>query len=158
MGVLRDGITGAAYQEYLDSDDGGKPTPDQLDAYFQASGLFADYASADSHSQKNWCGFFATYCMKSAGLSTPHWLPGQGIVGNPMEIQKQWGYAGVQPGDVAILAHNSHHIVIYEVGPDYIVDIEGNGDPPPDQQYLGGVITTKRRDITAITAYYQIQE
>lgn len=147
-------VTTVGLNELMASGDGGKPTPEQLDKYFQAAGLgWKGFKDADKHSQNNWCGFFACYCLKEAGLQGVKWLPGLGL-GGP--VKKVWGHKGIQPGDVAVLAHNSHHIVVSQVGPGFIADVEGNGDPPANMKYLGGVITTAQRPLGAITAYYQI--
>ncbi len=168
MGAIRDGICSAAMGEYYESDENGKPSRDQMDAYFQATGCWRDYASADSHSKGNWCGFFAIYCLRSAGLSSVHWGPQQGgeqagwdIAGDPGEVQKVWGYDGIQPGDVAILDSHSHHIVVTSVDDEYVDDIEGNGGDPAKPwaggEY-GGIITTGHRPLSDVKAYFQIQE
>jgi hypothetical protein len=153
--AVRDQITSAGLNELRAAGDGGKPTQEQLDRYFQAAGLgWKCQNDADKHSRNNWCGFFACYCLQTAGLTSARWQPGLGIVG---PVKKIWGYKGVQPGDVAVLAHDSHHIVITQVNPSFVADVEGNGKPPDNNPSLGGVITTAQRPISAITAYYQIQ-
>jgi hypothetical protein len=152
---VREQIISAGLNGLRAADDGGKPTQAQLDKYFKAAGLgWKGSADADQHSRKNWCGFFACYCLQAAGLTSARWQPGLGIVG---PVKKIWGYNGVQPGDVAVLAHDSHHIVLSQVTSSFVADVEGNGKPPDKMAYLGGVITTAQRPISAITAYYQIQ-
>ncbi len=66
--------------------------------------------------------------------------------------------SGIEVGDVAILNAQSHHVIISQVIPWYVMCIEGNGKTPAHIQYLGGVITTKQRPAANITAYYRISE
>jgi len=66
--------------------------------------------------------------------------------------------SGIEVGDVAILNARSHCVPISQVIPRYVMCIEGNGDPPANMQYLGGVIATKQRPAAKITAYYRLSE
>ncbi len=78
-----------------------------------------------------------------------------GICG-PVQVIK--GSQGIEVGDVAIVNARSHYVLISQVIPGYVMCIEGNGDPPANMQYLGGVITTKQRPVAKITAYYRLSE
>jgi hypothetical protein len=159
MGMVRDLITSAAIQEYFESGDGGKPTAKQLDKYFQAARVgFKNYEQADKHTKNNWCGIFAVYCLQRAGLTDARWginpqINRWGICG-PVEVVL--GNKGIQVGDVGVIRDRSHHFVITEVSVNHVTCIDGNGDPPPKQAYLGGVITPKERSISDIAWYYHV--
>lgn len=71
----------------------------------------------------HWCGIFSCFILKQAGL-TAQWHLGQGI----KPVPKIWGYKGVQPGDIGIIAHQAHHFVITEVGADKVTSVNGNSD------------------------------
>jgi len=73
-------------------------------------------------------------------------------------VQVIKGCQGFEVGDVAILNAESHHVIVSQVIPGYVMCIEGNGKPPANMQYLGGVITTKQRPAANFTAYYRISE
>jgi hypothetical protein len=71
---------------------------------------------------KQWCGVFALWCLRRAGLTTKLWRDGVGFA---------YGYLPhvplPEPGDVAFFAANQHHAIIEEVGGGYVTLINGNG-------------------------------
>jgi hypothetical protein len=161
MGMVRDLITSVAIQEYFETGDGGKPTMKQLDKYFQAAKVgFKSYNQADKHTQTHWCGIFAVYCLQRAGLNDARWgiNPDIGvwaICGPVKVITKQRG-KGIQVGDVGVIQKESHHFIITEVSDTHVTCIDGNGDPPSNMAYLGGVIIPKQRSLSDIAWYYHV--
>ena len=141
-----------------------KPTTEQLDKYFRESGSgYTSYAAADSHTQNNWCGIFAVYCLSMGGISC-YWginpqMNAWGICPLYDEIEVVYGSQGIRGGDVGVAASRSHHFLIEEVVEeyDYVACLEGNGDPPANAQWMGGVLTAKSRTLSQVAWYYRVR-
>jgi hypothetical protein len=80
-------------------------------------------------------------------------VSGLGISG---PAKKVWGYNGVQKGDPVVFAHQSHHMLVAEVGNGWARLIGGNSDPPPDKRYVGGVIAVTSCPVQSFTAHYRL--
>jgi hypothetical protein len=166
---FRDRIIQFAYWE-LCNQQGGKPTEGQLLKYLRNSGT--GYTSFDQTGadilRKGWCGIFAVYCIRSAGLPV-YWGINKsfnkwGICG-PVEWTS--GTDGMTRGDAAIgwggAGHETagnHHFLIAETN-DFgegteALCLDGNGNPPGNQQFLGGVITWIYRPLDKVASHYKL--
>lgn len=86
----------------------------------------------------HWCGIFATYCLRSAGMPVK-WRANLGITPSDRNSAFVWKYRSfvpsdkfdvksLEPGDVAGIPASSHHfIVVNSTHPDYVDCIAGNG-------------------------------
>lgn len=71
----------------------------------------------------SWCGIFATYCIKKAGINIGNWQMGKGVSAygtlKPTDTP--------QPGDIGYIDQpNQHHCIISKVDGDTIESIDGN--------------------------------
>jgi hypothetical protein len=140
-----------------------QPTQEQLNRYFSESGTgYATYSAADQHTRNNWCGIFAVYCLTQGGISCYWGINPQinqwGICPLYDNIEVFYGSSGMASGDVGVAASRSHHYLIEEVVEDYdyVACLEGNGDPPSNAQWMGGVLTAKTRTLAQVAWYYRI--
>jgi hypothetical protein len=93
-----------------------------------------------------WCGGFALWCLREAGLTDLSWVVGKGFVGHLRST------ALPEPGDVAVFgAPLWHHAIVTGFGDGHVETIDGNTMPFP----LEGV-TAKRHPITPAAAFYSI--
>ena len=69
---------------------------------------------------QSWCGIFALYCIKTAGVKIGNWKNGVGIRSllKPTRDPK--------PGDIGYFVLNQHHCVIVAIDGDTITTIDGN--------------------------------
>ena len=97
------------------------PTVTDMDAYFMQA--WGAYASASKSTKSLWCGIFAVYVLRQAGLKV-HWGPmstkagGWGIVTDAYEssqVRIVNGHSGVQPGDIGYVSAYNHHFIITAV-------------------------------------------
>jgi len=140
-----------------------KPTADELIGFF--SDAKTEQVPTDDEAQKSldtlgtgcyiggqgqvrhWCGIFACAVARNAGLNSIRWtLLGGNILG--VQVQKVWGNAGIQAGDIAIISSYSHHFIVTDVSSDPYSTVEGN---TPGQS-----IRTRTRAASEIVAYYRI--
>jgi hypothetical protein len=77
-----------------------------------------------------------------------------GMLGKP--VMKIWSHSGMQPGDVAVIAHYNHHFIIVDVyssesnsNTQLVSTVAGNTS--------GQLIRENVRNAAEIVAYYQIQ-
>lgn len=99
---------------------------------------------------KHWCGVFACYILRQAGLNTVRWT----LYGGKMKnIQLVWGSSGMQRGDVAIIKSADHHFIVTDVNysTKKMDTVEGN----TSGQYIRAITT---RQPTEPYAYYRIPE
>lgn len=81
--------------------------------------------------EKSWCGIFAVYCYRKAGIPV-HWDLGRGGPVGPLKLASfSPGFAAqIKPGDLGGVATQSHHFLIEEVqgtGPmPRLTTIDGN--------------------------------
>lgn len=92
-----------------------------------------------------WCGGFALWCLREAGLCDWEWVPGKGFLYRLPRTHAP------EPGDIAYFGALAHHAVVEEVHGPSIISIDGNTMPAP----LEGV-TRKVRDRSAVTDFYSI--
>jgi hypothetical protein len=83
--------------------------------------IFAGYPLPD------WCGIFALWAIKTAGLPVGTWRPSLGIgsVRGFEFVDRNHGESP-QPGDVGCFIHNGHMDLIYRVNGDTVETIDGN--------------------------------
>ncbi len=140
-----------------------KPTEDDLVDFFQGAGAEAWPSIAEAQEAlkyrvtgvkvngdvKHWCGVFACYIVRNAGLSTARWTLYGGKIKNLALI---WGNDGMQPGDVAMIQSGNHHFIVTDI--DYSTNtmhtVEGNTS--------GQFIRARTRLTTEPYAYYRIPE
>jgi hypothetical protein len=99
---------------------------------------------------KEWCGGFALWCLRRAGLApSTHWIDGLGFVG-PAKLRKLGLNETPQPGDVAITPVPFwHHAIVVSCDAATLVTVDGN---QPDVRLK----TRSRPPVTKI-AYYSIE-
>jgi len=150
---LRGRILDFARKELAESN-GGQPSAAQLDRYAMAA-VGKPYAQSGTI-QGNWCGAFAVYCMRMAGLQSCHWgINAQtnkfGICG---PVQVIWGDRGMmRTGDAAILYGDySHHVLVEEAVEeyDYLSLVEGNGGA------WGGMLNARSTALSNAYCYYRV--
>lgn len=71
----------------------------------------------------SWCGIFATYCIKKAGINIGNWQMGKGVTSystiKPTDTP--------QPGDIGYIDQPyQHHCIVAKVDGDIIESIDGN--------------------------------
>lgn len=66
--------------------------------------------------KKSWCGIFAVYCYRKAGIPVT-WNVGKGRVDGPLRIRSSGAglAAQLKPGDIGAVATRSHHFLIESV-------------------------------------------
>lgn len=96
----------------------------------------------------HWCGAFALWCLRRAGLTSWNWEVGAGF------LYKLRGSVTGSPdlGDIAYRNHPyQHHGVVTAVGDDYVITQDGNsGDAP-------GTCFEQYRAKSWWTTYYSIE-
>lgn len=105
--------------------------------------------------RKQWCGIFACYVLRQAGLSDATW----DLVWDAKEdsltcsgVHKfRKGHDGMMPGDVALIRSHNHHFIVTEI--DYSKEtmrtVEGNK--------LGQYIQVCIRRPNEVYGYYRIK-
>jgi hypothetical protein len=107
----------------------------------------------------NWCGILVIYCP-TQGISCYWGINCDQPVGiiRSTTTSHVYGSSGLASGDVGVATSRSHHYLIEEVVEDYdyVACLEGNGDPPSNAQWMGGVLTAKTRTLAQVAWYYRI--
>jgi hypothetical protein len=103
-----------------------------------------------SDSIPKWCGIFALWAVKSAGLAVGTWVDGQGIAAVARFTQTQ----SPRKGDIAYKIAEHHHAVVYQIRSDdsghtLITTIDGNSG-------AGGSITRNEGPISNWKAFYRV--
>jgi hypothetical protein len=140
-----------------------KPTDQDLVDFFKGAGTEAwpsiqaaqealqhrDTGVIANGKVKHWCGVFACYVIRAAGLNIPRWTLNGGEI---KTIALVWGSEGMQPGDVAMIQNGNHHFIVTDV--DYSTKtmhtVEGNTS--------GQYIRARTRKTMEPYAYYRIPE
>lgn len=74
----------------------------------------------------HWCGIFATWVLRQAGVQVK-WINIKGITEQSSgQVAKEFGGKSIQPGDVCVIAKNSHHFIITDVTGNSLKTIAGN--------------------------------
>lgn len=83
----------------------------------------------------SWCGIFATYCIKKAGINIGNWQMGKGVSAfGTLKVTEN-----PQPGDIGYIDQPyQHHCIIARVEGDTIESIDGNSG------WYSEIIETKR--------------
>ena len=75
----------------------------------------------------SWCGIFATWVLRQAGLNKTKWVADRGIRGNGVELVNLT--KGFQVGDVIVIRGGEvHHAIVAELPSIYDEDTAGNPD------------------------------
>jgi hypothetical protein len=98
-----------------------------------------------SWTERSWCGIFALYCLRKAGLVDWTWQTGVGFLYRLRSVSLP------EPGDIAYFGANQHHAIVVEVAQGKAKMINGNGYPKPRR---GVTVTT--RPLSDAAAYYSI--
>jgi hypothetical protein len=105
-------------------DETGRPTRqgwDRLFKYFHvaAPGGWSDdvIKYSDRSGLPDWCGIFALWAIKSAGLHVGTWVPSQGI----SSVRGMTPTSSPQPGDVAFINNAAQHM-------DLVHSVDGKGN------------------------------
>jgi hypothetical protein len=88
----------------------------------------------------DWCGIFALWAYKSAGMNVGVWKVGTTIGG--VQGFKPVLPSKVKPGDVGIRKEKEHQYLVLEVNGDNLVTIEGNTNSSGSA--IGGEIAVQR--------------
>lgn len=89
-----------------------------------------------------WCGIFALWCLREAGLARFDWEFGKGFLYRLRRTDTP------EPGDIGYIDHPfQHHLIVERVDGDRVHSIDGN--TPRVQR--------KERPRSAITAFYSIE-
>jgi hypothetical protein len=112
----------------------GGPAPDRcLTLSAKAEAMYGRSYSASERNNTDivsWCGIFALYCAKQAGLRLSGW-PLKYSIGKP-KASDEWRIRGAsetpEPGDIGIIhpSKENHHFVITQVSGNSISSIDGN--------------------------------
>lgn len=96
----------------------------------------------------HWCGIFATWVWKTAGVPDVRWaMPG--VKGS--NVKRVAGSAGISRGDIGVL-HGGlvHHFIVADVQGQSVKTINGNS------MYQG--ITIKTNSLSEISYYYTVED
>lgn len=94
-------------------------------------------------SRPSWCGIFALWALREAGLTNWVWETGRGFLYRLPRTSEP------QAGDIAYYTTNQHQAVVLRNRGDTVDVINGNG--------LGGVVTLSSPAKSKAAAYYSIQ-
>ena len=115
--------------------------------------LPAHFGQKDSSdSIPKWCGIFALWAVKAAGLLVGDWVDGKGIGG----VARFVGTTTPRKGDVAYKNAENHHAVVYQIRTDekgrkLITTIEGNSG-----HNLGSSVTRNEGLLSNWQAFYRV--
>jgi len=93
----------------------------------------------------SWCGVFALWVLRQAGLTQAKWIAGKGFI-YPVGLRPTFA---PEPGDVAYFDKMQHQAIVAAVNTDGTVTlINGNGD--------SGKVSESRTPKTKVTAFFSI--
>lgn len=93
-----------------------------------------------------WCGVFALWVLRQAGLTDAKWIVGKGFI-YPLGLEVTYV---PKPGDIAYFEKYQHQAIVGSVNDDGTVSlINGNG--------TGGAVTESRPQKSKVSAFYSIQ-
>jgi len=96
----------------------------------------------------SWCGGFALWCLRMAGLCDWNWKIGSGF----LEVKGLPKVSLPEPGDIGYLAKNQHHFVVERVELGKVYSIDGNHMAAPKEG-----VGTAVRELGDVTAFYSIR-
>ena len=91
-----------------------------------------------------WCGGFALWVLRKAGLTDWQWVPEQGFLGRLPRTNNP------QPGDIAYFSEFQHHAIVKKTDGKTLWTIDGNQAP-------GESVRVRERPITAAHSFYSIE-
>lgn len=91
----------------------------------------------------SWCGIFAVYCIKKAGIDIGTWQMGKGVSAFGKLKQTE----SPQAGDIGYMDANQHHAIIVKVEGDMVHSIDGNSG-------LQSEIIENKRPIKAYRGFF----
>lgn len=95
-----------------------------------------------------WCGGFALWCLREAGLCEWPWVVWKGP-GTPSGfLYRLLPTRDPKPGDIAYFDHLQHHAIVRSVSGGFVDTIDGNALPAPRE----GVVE-KTHPVTGCTFY-----
>jgi CHAP domain-containing protein len=99
---------------------------------------------------RDWCGGFALWCLKQAGLAPDlFWEDGKGF------CYKLPQTTDPQPGDIAFFATNGHQAIVVQVSGGVLTSVDGNLTLP-GQPVSPGPVAIRERSVDKVTAFYSI--
>jgi len=94
-----------------------------------ASKYWADVLTSPPPYPRDWCGAFALWCLRQAGLTDWHWEIGKGF------LWRLHRTSTPLPGDIGYQDQPyQHHFVVADVGQHTISSIDGNQGNPGVQE------------------------
>lgn len=113
----------------------------RLDVYF------ADAAPEYVGQEPEWCGIFALWCLRQAGvLREKRWKVGLGFTETAPPLPRT---LNPQPADIAYFSTYQHHaVVLANLGDGTVELANGNG--------AGGVVSLGRKAISEAAAFYSV--
>ena len=135
---------------------------ERLDVFFEAAyggrggGYNANMQSAvkflNGPKLQSWCGLFALWALKSAGVPLGNWRIGNGISAVIATSRSPQSYTP-QEGDVGYIhSPHQHHCLVMRVEGDTVITIDGN--TRGEGGATGGQIAENARPLSAFTAFY----
>lgn len=92
----------------------------------------------------SWCGIFALWTLKSAGINVGNWRQGVGI----SAVSGIKTTLNPKVGDIAYIEKNQHHAIVWKVEGNNIITIDGNSGRQ------GGEITINARQRSKFAGFY----
>ncbi len=96
---------------------------------------------------KSWCGVFALWCLRQAGLTDKMWVDGKGFASGYLPITNN-----PEPGDLAYFAKNQHYAIVKGVTNGRVYLINGNAMLAPKE----GVVANDRA-FSEVTFFFSIR-
>ena len=97
----------------------------------------------------SWCGIFAIYCYRMAGINVSPWSVGGGLRTKGPDAEFR-ATTTPQKGDIGLIQDQVHHLIIEKVENGHVYSIDGN----VDLAGLPSVISYKTRKIGEIHSFY----
>lgn len=92
--------------------------------------------------KRAWCGIFALWALREAGLAHFDWDFGRGFLYRLPVTETP------QPGDIGYIEHPyQHHLIVERIDGDRVFSIDGNSPR----------VQRRERPLAAITAFYSIE-
>lgn len=98
-----------------------------------------------------WCGGFALWALKQAGLAgNIDWSIGKGFIFKGNNGRQLPVTHAPKPGDIAYFNNLQHHAIVKEVNGNELITIDGNQGP-------GEQVKLRTRGLNDATAFYSIE-